>query len=72
MYWIMILSKKIMYDKLVTKVNAINNKTTSNTGLVTKTHDDLDKQRLETIEEIRKRYLTLVGWLKSLITKNKL
>ena len=40
--------------KLVTKVNAINTKVASKTGLATKTRHDLDKQGPETIEDIKK------------------
>ena len=41
------LSKKTVYNQLVTKVNAIDINIPSTSGLVTKTEYDLDKQLLE-------------------------
>ena len=45
-----------MYDKLVLKVNVIDTKIPSTSGLVTKTQYDSDKQRLEKkIEDVDKK-----------------
>ena len=61
MYWIIMLSKTV-YHKLVTKVIAIDTKTPSTSGLVTKTQDNSDKQGLKKrLNMLTKRYPTLVG-----------
>ena len=61
-----------MYDKLVTKLNAIVNKVQSTSGLVFKTYYDSDKQNLEKkIENLNKKILNTRGLIeKLLITQN--
>ena len=51
-----------MYDKLVTKLNAIVNKVQSTSGLVSKTYYDSDKQNFEKkIENLNKKILNTRG-----------
>ena len=61
-----------MYDKLVTKLNAIVNKVQSTSGLVSKTYYDSDKQNFEKkIENLNKKILNTRGLIeKLLITQN--
>ena len=57
-----------MYDKLVTKVNAIVTKVQIVSGLVSKTHYDSDKQNLEKkIENFNKKILNTIGTEKTII-----
>ena len=54
--------KKTVYDKLVTKVNAIDTKIPITSGIVTRTQYDSDKQGPEkNIEVPTERYQILVG-----------
>ena len=59
-----------MYDKLVTKVNAIDDKISRTTGLVKQT-SQVSKKKKKRQRMFTKRYPTLVGWSKRLITTNK-
>ena len=57
-----------MYDKLVTKVNAIVTKVQSVSGLVSKTHYDSNKQNLEKkIENFNKKILNTIGTEKTIL-----
>lgn len=61
-----------MYNKLVTKVDVIDTKKPSTSGLFTEKQYNSDKQGLgKKIEDDDKRCLTLVGWSKQLITTQK-
>ena len=61
-----------MYNKLVTKVNVIDTKKPSTSGLFTEKQYNSDKQGLgKKIEDDDKRCLTLVAWSKQLITTQK-
>ena len=55
--------KKTVYDKLVTKVNGIDTKIPTTSGLVNKTQYVLNKQDLEKkkLKMLTKRYVALVG-----------
>ena len=66
--------KKTVYDKLVTKVNGIDTKIPTTSGLVNKTQHVLNKQDLEKkkLKMLTKRYVALVGWSRRLITTQKL
>ena len=54
-----------MYDEFFTKVNAINTKIPSTSGLVIKTKYDSDKQGLA-------QKIELVAWSRRLITSQKI
>ena len=61
-----------MYNKLVTKVDVIDTKKPSTSGLFTEKQYNSDKQGLgKKIEDDDKRCLTLVGWSKQLIATQK-
>ena len=61
-----------MYHKSVPKVNAIG-KIQNNSGLLSITDYDSDKQNLEKkIEDVDKKYPVLVSFSKKVITKPKL
>lgn len=61
-----------MHNKLVTKINVIDTKKPSTNGLFTEKQYNSDKQGLgNKIKDDDKRYLTLVGWSKQLITTQK-
>ena len=57
---------------MVTKINVIDTKKPSTNGLLTEKQYNSDKQGLgNKIKDDDKRYLTLVGWSKQLITTQK-
>ena len=58
--------KKSLYNKLVTKVNAIVNKVQSTSGLVSKKYYDSDKQNLH-IKYQNKEILNTSGLIKKLL-----
>ena len=58
------LSKKTEYYDLVTKVNAIDTKIPSISGLVTKAQHDLDKQGLQKFEDVDKKTPNSSGLIK--------
>ena len=61
---------KKLYDKFVTKFNAIDNQIPSVTEFVSKTHYDSDKQVLERkIKDVDKKIPNTNGLVKKLIKK---
>ena len=66
------LSKKTVYDKLVTKVNAIETKIPSTSELVTKTQYGADKHGFEKkIRMLTKIFPMLLDWSTRLNTAQK-
>ena len=63
--------KKSLYNKLVTKVNAIVNKVQTTSGLVSKKYYDSDKQNLH-IKNQNKEILNTSGLIKKATYNNKL
>ena len=64
------LSKRLVYNQLVTKVNAIDTKIPGTSGLITKAQDDPEKQNFRKM--FSKRYLLLGGLFIRLTTKQTL
>ena len=65
--------EKTVYDKVVIKVNATDNKIANSSGLVTKTQMvNANTVLVRRLKMLMKRYLILMRWSKRLITTQKL
>ena len=68
------MSKKCVYDKLVTRINDIDTKMSSSSALVTRTRSIIETNRVyrKRFKMLKERHLMLVVWSRRLIKKQKL
>ena len=70
----MMMSKKCVYDKIVTRINDIDTKMSNSSALVTRTRSIIETNRVyrKRLKMLKERYLMLVVWSRRLIKKQKL
>lgn len=70
----MMMSKKCVYDKIVTRINDIDTKMSNSSALVTRTRSIIERNRVyrKQLKMLKERYLMLVVWSRRLIKKQKL
>ena len=70
----MMMSKKCVYDKIVTRINDIDTKMSNSSALVTRTRSIIETNRVyrKRMKMLKERYLMLVVWSRRLIKKQKL
>ena len=70
----MMMSKKCVYDKIVTRINDIDTKMSNSSALVTRTRSIIERNRVDRkqLKMLKERYLMLVVWSRRLIKKQKL
>ena len=68
------MSKKCVYDKIVTRINDIDTKMSNSSALVTRTRSIIERNRVyrKQLKMLKERYLMLVVWSRRLIKKQKL
>ena len=68
------MSKKCVYDKIVTRINDIDTKMSNSSALVTRTRSIIETNRVyrKRLKMLKERYLMLVVWSRRLIKKQKL
>lgn len=70
----MMMSKKCVYDKIVTRINDIDTKMSNSSALVTRTRSIIERNMVyrKQLKMLKERYLMLVVWSRRLIKKQKL
>ena len=68
------MSKKSVYDKLVSRINGIDTKMSSSSALVIRTRSIIETNRVcrKRLRMLKERYPMLVDWSRGLIEKQKL